>query len=218
MKTVLKVVGLLALAAGSASADLVLPLPSNHVMLPASAVMANPLDTSDTSRGAPVYSSIPGPYSALATSAFAYRDDYASIHPATTSGNFMMDAWKFVGGVTTAGMTLDFFFLDSALNVVSSFGVPLSSGGNFIWTITPTVPAPVAINGFLQIQVRTGSTGQWFATAVPASPGSNSFTSGHGSTFSSGPKIAAFELQALPAPGAAALLGLGGLVATRRRR
>ena len=218
MKNVLKIAGVLALAAGTASADIALDLPSNHVMLPASAVSARPLDSVDTNRGAPMYSSIPGPYSALAASAFAHRDDYVSIHPATSSGTFLMDAWRFVGGVTAVGMTLDFFFLDAGLNIVSSFGVPLSSAGNFIWTITPTVPAPVANGGFLQIQVRAGSTGQWFATSTAAAPGSNSFASGHGSTFSSGPKIAAFEIQALPTPGALALLGMGGLVATRRRR
>lgn len=218
MKTVLKAVGMLAIAAGTASADIRLDLPSNHIMLPASAVTANALDAGGSTRGTPVYSSIPGPYSALANGAFAQRDDYVSVHPATGSGNFIMDAFQFAGGVTAVGGILDIFFLDAGLNVVSSFGVTLGSAGDFIWTITPTVPAPAAIGGFMQIQTRTGTTGRWFATSTPAAPGSNSFASGHGSTFSSGPKIASFQLQALPAPGAAALLGLGGLVATRRRR
>lgn len=218
MKTVLKAVGMLAIAAGTASADIRLDLPSNHVMLPASAVEAIALDSGATSRGTPVYSSMVGPFSALAAGAFAHRDDYVSIHPPTGSGNFIMDAFKFAGGVTAVGGILDFFFLDAGLNVVSSFGVTLPSAGDFLWTITPTVPAPAAVGGFLQIQSRTGTTGRWFATSTAAAPGSNSFASGHGSTFSSGPKIASFELQALPAPGAAALLGLGGLVATRRRR
>lgn len=218
MKTVLKAVALLAIAAGTASADIRLDLPSNHVMLPASAVDALALDAGATSRGTPVYSSMAGPFSALAAGTFVHRDDYVSVHPATGSGNFIMDVFQFAGGVTAVGGILDIFFLDAGLNVVSSFGVSLPTAGDFLWTITPTVPAPVAVGGFMQIQSRTGSAGRWFATSTAALPGSNSFASGHGSTFSSGPKIAAFQLQALPAPGAAALLGLGGLVATRRRR
>lgn len=217
MKTVLKVVGLLALAAGTASADVRLDLPANHVMLPASAVTANALDSSASDRGAPVYSSIPGGYSAYAAGAFAKIDDYQSIHPATGSGNFKMDAWKFVGGVTAIGGILDFFFLDNSNNVISSFGVTLNTAGDFIWTITPTIPANVAVNGRLQIQNRTGTSGRWFMTTTAPFPGTNSLTFGHGSELSP-QRQGAFELQALPAPGAAALLGLGGLVATRRRR
>jgi len=218
MKTALKIAGLLALAAGTASADIALPLPSNHAMLPASAVVARPLDSTDATRGVPVYSSIPGPYSALVAGAFAHRDDYQSVHPATGSGNFQMDAMRFVGGVTAVGGILDFFFLDATgSTIISSFGVAFPSAGDFIWTIT-VGSLPVGVNGQLQIQSRTGTTGRWFATSTAAAPGSNSFTFGHGSTFSSGPKIATFELQALPAPGAMALLGMGGLIATRRRR
>jgi hypothetical protein len=170
MKTLLKAVGMLAIAAGTASADIRLDLPSNHVMLPASAVEAIALDSGATSRGTPVYSSIPGPYSALANGAFAQRDDYVSVHPATGSGNFIMDAFKFAGGVTAVGGILDIFFLDAGLNVVSSFGVTLNTAGDFIWTITPTVPAPAAIGGFMQIQTRTGTTGRWFATSHGCGP------------------------------------------------
>ncbi len=219
MKTALKITGLLALAAGTASADIALPLPSNHVMLPASAVVARPLDSTDATRGAPMYSSIPGPYSAFTAGAFAHRDDYQSVHPATGSGNFQMDAMRFVGGVTAVGGILDFFFLDATgTTVISSFGVTFPSAGDFIWTITMTGgPLPVGVNGQLQIQSRTGTSGRWFMTTTAAAPGTNSLTFGHGSTLAP-QRYGAFEIQAIPAPGAAALLGLGGLMATRRRR
>ncbi|MCW5769400.1 MAG: hypothetical protein KIT19_12025 [Phycisphaeraceae bacterium] len=217
MKTALKVVGVLALVAGSASADIRLDLPSNHVMLPASAVQAIDLSSGAVSRGTPVYSSMLGPFSAFAAGSFAHIDDYQSVHPATASGNFKMDAWRFAGGVTAVNGILDFFFLDNSNNIISSFGVALPSAGDFLWTITPTIPADVAVNGRLQIQSRTGTTGRWYMTTTAPVPGTNSLTFGHGSTLAPA-RYAAFEIQALPTPGAAALLGLGGLMAARRRR
>lgn len=214
MKTTISAVCALAMLAGTASADFI-PLPSGHQMLSVEALSAQPLDAAQT-RGTAVYSSIPGPYAALVAGAFANRDDYTTNMAGT--GNFSMDVFVFVGGVQQVGGILDIFMLDNANNVVSSFGVALPQAGDFIWTITLATPINAAKSGQVQIQSGAGTTGRWFATSTAASIGSNSFASGHGSTFSTGARIAAFELQAIPAPGAAALLGLGGLLASRRRR
>lgn len=204
--------GLLALAAlaGTASADII-PVPSNQTMFSAT---ATDLDA-PTPRGAPVYSSIPGPYFAFAAGAFAHRDDYVT--SLGGPGNFTCDALRFVGGVTAVGMILDFFLLDPLNNVVSSFGVTFPQAGNFIWTITLGAGLPAAQIGQFQIQNRAGSTGQWFMTTTAPSVGTNNALAGHGSTLTP-PGYGAYELQNLPAPGALALLGLGGLMAARRRR
>ena len=198
----------------AAQADL-LQLPDGAPVYNASnsLITSLPLGASDPTDGVPVYSSIPGPYSAFAAGQFASRDDYVSNQGGST---FNMDALRFAGGVTTAGMQLDFFLLDSATNVVSSFGVTLPQGGDFIWTIT-VGSLPAATAGFLQIQTHSATdSGRWFLTTTAAAPGSNSFSTGFGSTLTP-PQIATFELQT-PAPGVLALMGLGGLVATRRRR
>jgi hypothetical protein len=216
------VVALVAVAglAGAARADRLDLLPGSPVFNASNSRMAaadlqsqggSPQDT-----GPAVYSSVPGPYAAPAASSFVANDDYTTSQPANST--FLLDGFKFVGGVTAAGMQLDFFFLDNTNTVVSSFGLAFPQSGNFVWTITfgtadPTVPA----GGSLQVQAHTATdTGQWFLTTTAASPGSNSFSVGYGSTLSPA-RIAAFELQ-IPAPGSLALLGFGGVIAGRRRR
>jgi hypothetical protein len=202
--------------AGAASADM-LNVPAGQRVYTSSDVhmVATPLDSGGTDAGGTVvYSSIPGPYAAVAAGAFAQRDDYTSTN---NTGSFNVDLFKFVGGVTAVGGVLDFFFLDNTAptpNVVSSFSIQFPQAGNFIWTITFGTSDPVALDaGQLQIQTETGTTGQWFLTTTAASPGSNSFSSGFGSPTN----IQCFEMQ-IPAPGSLALLGLGGLLAGRRRR
>jgi hypothetical protein len=200
--------------AGTAFADF---LPVNHATL-STGLTAVPIGSSEDGRNDPVvvYSSVPGPYGALAAASFSHRDDYAST--ATGAGGiFPLHSIRFVGGVEVVGGILDFFLLDSNEQTVSSFGVQFPNAGNFIWTITLTNPLPAANSGFFQVQTRDLTTGQWFATVTPANPGSNSFSSGYGSTFDP-QRIGAFELREVPAPGALALLGLGGLFAARRRR
>lgn len=214
MRTTVGILALVALA-GSASAGII-DLPANHFMVPADAISGSALDSEQT-QGTPVYSSIPGPYSAFAAAAFAGKDDYVTNLGGT--GNFTADAFKFVGGVTAVGGILDIFFLDAAgTGVISSFGVALPTAGDFIWTITlnGTSGLPAAKAGQVQIQTRTPSLGRWFLTSTAAAPGTNSFASGYGS---SAGLIAAFEFQELvPAPASLALLGMGGLVVGRRRR
>jgi len=207
--------------AGAASADF-LTVPANQHLYTShdAGMVASPL-TGDSTRagGAPQYSSIAAPatgYQALADGTFAQRDDYTSI----AAGNFNLDLFKFVGGVTAVGGILDFFFLDNATptpNVVASFAIQFPQAGHFIWSITFGAADPVILNaGQLQIQSRTGSSGAWWFTSTPAAPGNNSFTSGSGSQFTP-PLIQTFEMQ-VPGPGSLALLGLGGLVGLRRRR
>src|SRR4051812_17018922 len=205
--------------AGTAAADF-LTVPANAPLYDAhnASIQAAPIGSSDgRAGGAPQYSSIPGPYSALAAASFSQRDDYTSIH---VGGQFEVDAFRFVGGVTAVGGILDFFFLDNNVptpNVISAFAIAFPQAGNFIWTITFNIPDPIAKDaGQLQIQTRGTTTGQWFATTTAAAPGSNSFQTGYGSTFTT-PAIGTFEMQ-IPAPSSLALLGLGGLVALRRRR
>jgi hypothetical protein len=218
MKTLAVFAVALAGIAPVASADFI-PLPPNaaHYSAANISMVAEPIGIGGgADLGAPQYSSIPGPYTPPATASFAHRDDYTSI----AAGNFELDGLRFVGGVTTAGMKLDFIFLDNAAipNVVTGFTITFPQGGNFIWTISFGLPDPVVPNvGHLQVQTSTATdTGRWYFTSTAAAPGSNSFAAGSGSELNP-PLIKAFELQ-IPAPGALALLGVGGVLAARRRR
>ncbi len=143
--------------------------------------------------------------------------DYTS----TSMSNITMDTFKFVGGVDQAGGVVFFDFFDVGGNFVNGFGVQFGQAGSFIWTINLLNAMDVAGAGFVQMSVDdedlvgAGSmaAGRWFlgnngadvgdAGAPEASPDFN-FNFEIGST--------------IPTPGAIALLGLGGLAASRRRR
>lgn len=200
--------------AGTASATLTLP---------SSAARAEPMvDTPFQNRvTAAVYSGIPGPYSAFAAATGPVGfDDYAS----TVAGPFNLAQFKFVGGVTTVGGQLTVQFFDSAQTQVNSFNITLPQAGNFIWTITlGAAPdgsdSTFGVNGagFVQISAATATTGQWFFTTTAPTIGTNDVAVGGGAQLSP-PRNNAFELVNVPAPGSLALVGLGGLVALRRRR
>lgn len=222
----MKIVFVLALAAcaGAASAqtfgDARLLQPGEY------SITATPIDTAWSNPEAVpglVYSGIPGPYTAFAAGAFTHRDDYAAL---PLNGNDRLWSLRFVGGVSAPGGVLDFFFLDTGATggsptVISSFAVALSQAGDFIWTITfnPSVaPRPTILqNGGLQIQTRAGTTGRWFFTSTAPSVGGNDVAVGTGSGLTP-QRNQAFEITTIPTPGAAALLGLGGLAMARRRR
>lgn len=128
-----------------------------------------------------------------------------------------MGAFRFVGGVAAAGGVLFFDFFDSAGNFYDGFGVQLSSGGNFIYTITLTTPQLVQDSGFVQMFADDGSVlvatnGTWFLN-------NEAPTIGSAGAIDVAPDLDyKFAIDAIPAPGSVALLGLGGMVAARRRR
>lgn len=168
-----------------------------------------------------VYTGIPGPYSAFGAAAGPVGfDDYDSTDPYPT---MILGSIRFVGGVTAVGGTMQFDFYDTNLQLANTFTVNLPQAGNFIWTITLganggkdsvfTIPS----DGVLEISAINGATGAWFMTTTAPTVGSNNIAFGTGSTLNP-QRYNAFELNAVPAPGALALVGLGGLVAGRRRR
>ncbi len=153
---------------------------------------------------------------AAATGAVGF-DDYDSIG---TSGTIDVSTFRFVGGVQQAGGIMFFDFYDTNSAFVDSFGVALTNAGNFIYTITiNTYPGGVVVPeaGILEVTVGAGFTGQWFLSDAAPTVGTQSNTFGGAS---GGALSHKFEINGdyVPAPASAALLGLGGLAAIRRRR
>jgi hypothetical protein len=168
-----------------------------------------------------VFSAIPSPYAAFAAATGNIGfDDYDST---LAGGSAFLQSMKFVGGFstlpvgsTTGAMRVEFY--DTTAAFINSFTVNLPTG-NSIWNIgletvanakDSTFLIPEA--GFIQLVATGGALGQFFlSTAVPTI-GTESRTLGDTATHSH-----RFELT-VPAPGSMALLGLGGLLAARRRR
>ena len=189
----------------------------------AAIVTAQPMDgTPFGERDTPVFQSMSGSYAAFAAASGTIGfDDYVTTESGPT---FLLSKLVFVGGVTNAGDSLTFNFYDTANVLAASSNVTLPTGGNFIWTITfgllpsgddSTFAVPSA--GTMEIVATAPTTGRWYLNSAGYIPtvGSESTGFGAGSTLG---RNQAFQLNAVPTPGAAALLGLGGLVATRRRR
>lgn len=149
-------------------------------------------------------------------------DDYDSI--GSTGSTIDVSTFRFVGGVDTVGGVAFFEFYDSTSAFVDSFGIAFSQAGNFIWTITiNSYPGGVVVPeaGLIQMVVDDAGAfgpatlGQWFLGDAGATVGSSDITVGGATGFDHN-----FEINGdyVPAPATAALLGLGGLAATRRRR
>ncbi len=136
--------------------------------------------------------------------------DYVS----AATGNQALEQFRFVGGVTTASTVIFVDFFDAGANHVSGFGVTLPSAGNFIWTITLGGAFTAADTGLVQIVTDAGTAGQWFLSDGAAAVGST----GAADVDNNGQALDHNYAMTVPAPGAMALLGLGGLVAGRRRR
>jgi hypothetical protein len=150
-------------------------------------------------------------------------DDYSAATNA--SPTMTLAKLQFVGGVGATGGpggSINIAFFDSAQTPFSNVNINLPQGGRFIWTITLGTVAldgkdstfQVPVNGFMQITNNSTQTGQWFLTTAAPTIGTNDIAIGG----AVGTHRHAFGLYEIPAPGAAALLGLGGLFAARRRR
>lgn len=170
------------------------------------------------------------PLAGTPSGAFVDVDDYNSI----AGGVIDVSTFNFIGGVDVAGAAMFFAFFDSASSFVDSFGVLLPSSGFFNWTINiggfpGGVFAPgtgsmatIAVGGV----DLTGDTvaepvanTSIFIEAGPAAIGSTAEGTLFGSLDGNGdPGENRFSITGTPAPGTLALLGLSGLVATRRRR
>ena len=147
-------------------------------------------------------------------------DDYQSI-----AGNDIdLAEFGFVGGVDAAGGVMFFEFYDTSSNFVTSFGVQFASSGNFIYTITiNSFPGGIIVPdaGLVQLVADTGvvaaSNGQWFLGDAGPTVGSEDVNvlGGGGGIYSHNFRI---NGNPVPTPASAALLGLGGLAAARRRR
>jgi len=201
----------LALTAGTAMA--------NGVVSASYRPMSDGMLPQTRANNAPVFSAIPGPYAgfAAATGGLGF-DDYNSIFAGPT---MPLQVLNFVGGVTTVGGTLTFNFYDTTQTLANTVAFNLPAAGNFIWTLNfESAPGAkdslfsIPSDGYLEIIAGANTTGQWFLSTSLPTIGTESRAAGEGSLTTHSHR---FELV-VPAPGAMALLGLGGLVAARRRR
>lgn len=143
--------------------------------------------------------------------------DYAS----ASAGDIALDQFVFVGGVDQAGGVMFVDFFTSAGDFIDGFGVQLAEAGSFIWTIDLNETMDIASSGLVRMSIDdenlagAGSTaaGRWFL-------GNNGATIGDAGLAEGDPDFNfAFQLGSnVPAPGSLAVLALGALTTTRRRR
>ena len=159
-----------------------------------------------------VYSHMDPSYSAFPAGNYLGFDDYTT---AGTGPIASLNSLRFVGGVTAANTTVTFnFYNATGAIIVNSFTSTFATAGNFIWTISNLGGLNVNSSGILEMVAATGKTGQWFLSSSATTVGSDSRTFGDATN----PLFQhSFELS-VPAPGSLALLGLGGIIAGRRRR
>ena len=194
---------------------------SNFTIYTGAALEAAPMDTSKLVTAGVQYSNLGlgNNFASTETGLTVGVADYDSV----ADDDINMGIFTFVGGVSAVGGVLFFDFFDAGGNFYDGFGVQLPQAGNFIWTITLNTPQVTLDAGSVAMFADDGfftglpaSTGTWFLNAVPATIGSAGLPDG---TDATGAALDfKFAIEAVPAPASVALLGLGGLVATRRRR
>lgn len=162
----------------------------------------------------PVYQDMTGTFAAFAPSANLGFEDYNAI--GTDPVN--MIALRFIGGVTTAGSTLNFAFFNADTSPATNFNVTFGQAGNFIWTITLNSTV-VPNDGILQISGVNGATGQWFLSADTPSIGTNNPAFGSGSGLNP-QRTQKFAIDTVPEPASMIALGLGlaGAIARKRKK
>lgn len=225
MKRLLVFAAVLALVAPPAMAGLT---PPDRSDFPIYTAVAADMDGRGDGSWPPCYDSIGAPYYADPSPAVTGPlgwDDYDIDPEVSTDG--VLTAVKFVGGVATAPgvMWVDFYTYTAfgtgttALGTawVTGFGVQLPSAGAFIWTIhassDPLVTVP--LTGIMTITANSTTTygivnGTWYLGSV-LNVGSNNPLHG-----GDPPLMKQFAL--IPEPVSLALLGVGLLLVSRRRR
>lgn len=143
--------------------------------------------------------------------------DYTSI----SSGDIVLNQFQFVGGIDQAGGVVFFDFFDAAGALIDGFGVQIAEAGNFIWTIDLNESITIANAGLIRMSIDdedlagagSAAAGRWFL-------GNAGATIGDAGASEADPDFNfAFALNStVPAPGSLALLGMGGIVMSRRKR
>jgi MYXO-CTERM domain-containing protein len=136
-------------------------------------------------------------------------EDYVSIQ---TDPDYLA-IHRFVGGVAVAGESIEFRWFDGNNNFMGGYSVSLPSAGlTFVWTITinaaSTLQVPKQGSMVMTNPVTNTGIANWRSKVAPPAIGTTT-----GVVFRTN-----MEVRDTPAPGALALLGLGGLAAARRRR
>lgn len=167
------------------------------------------------------YSHIDPDYVTNTPSGTGFRgfDDYVASSP---NKNFNLTQFQFVAGINAGPGIVHVDFLDTNLNLVDSFGFQLFTPGKStanLFSITLDTPINIPGRGIVEITFDDGAMGsvptegEWFLSSSPTEIGSDSRFFG---SVTDGRLQHSFAL--LPAPGAGALLALGGLTLARRRR
>lgn len=250
MKTVLKIAGLLALAAGTASADVSVELARDSGQHYVYDIRTGQTTLGTLSGQRADYTAYDNTTTAVAAG-FSSTDlaaDYGdtlnlagwtpykgvvqdnvisffnsgSSAGAVFSATFGIDFYRasngsFIGGYTTASVSFGTglspgFFTTISITGLESLGINLDEGSvymiqSMLTKVGPATRTGVAIGGVPTIGT---SPNTMYVNATTVGP-AGFYTIG---TTSGNP----FYKVVLPAPGAMALLGMGGLIATRRRR
>ena len=135
-------------------------------------------------------------------------EDYVSVGVDPTN---QLLTHVFAGGVATANHVLFFNFYNAGGNFTGGYGVRLPQAGNFVWTITLGQAIPIANVGYVGLIPDIGVTGTFRYTASAPTVGTSMDVA------NGAPGYYRYKIT-VPTPASGALLGLGGLVALRRRR
>jgi hypothetical protein len=163
------------------------------------------------------YNAVPGPYAALPAGDGLRGFNY--YETSSPGGPMFLGEMRFVGGTNTVGGSVTFNFFNWAGvvgeigDLVNSFSVTLPQAGDFTWTITLGEGFVIPTLGYVQMVNGTGGLSRWFLTNTAPTVGTS-----FGSPFEANPSQAFALIEGVPAPGAIALLGMAGLLGSRRRR